>query len=627
MISSFKIWIWALSVAMLLLPTKAFASPAGLTRQDAEAWLDGVLPASLRAQDINGAIVVVVKDGQILLAKGYGYSDAMQRTPVDPDRTLFRSGSVSKLFTTTAVMQLVEQGKIDLDADINTYLDFRIEGRGGKKITVRHLLTHRAGFEEALKDLFVSEQSAGLIMPTYLKRWVPKRIFYPGATPAYSNYGMGLAGYIVERVSGLKFETYVARHIFSPLGMAHSTFQQPLPARFQPMMSKGYNLGSEPPKPFEIVVVPGAGALSNSGTDMGKFMLAHLNQGALGPARILQPATAQLMHNSFIDTIKPLNRMNLGFYEANINGHRVIAHGGNTNAFHSNLSLFIDDGVGIYLSLNSAGKDQVEVHRAVWEGFADRYFPATTSVSVSPRNAMKDALTIAGEYRSSRRSESNFLSIASLFSPIHVVAGEGGSVTVMGQTFLHIGPLLWRTIDGKNRLAASMSGGNVQWIATDESAPAGVLEPVSASQSASILIPLGLGALVIILFAAVSWPITAAMRRYYQRPSLLQGRALTSYQLSWLFSAVLLGLIILWAVTLSKMEMLIFPPDGVIIAMQIGLFVCVLCVGLTAIWSILPAPKPQSTGKTAFPLLLLAASIILLWIFGIFEFFNFTANY
>jgi CubicO group peptidase (beta-lactamase class C family) len=607
----------------------AFASPSQLTQRDAEAWFDGVLPASLRAHDIAGAVVVVVKDGQILLTKGYGFSDAAERKPVDPDQTLFRAASVSKLFAATSVMQLVEQGKIDLDADINTYLDFPVVGRGGKKITVRHLLSHRAGFEEGYKQAFVYERTAELTSTSFLKRWVPMRIFDPGTTPAYSNYGVSLAGYIVERVSGLSFETYVARNIFAPLGMAHSTFQQPLPDQLQPMMSKGYVLASEPPQPFEIVMAPSVGGLSISGSDMGKFMLAHLGNGQLGSAQILQSATAQLMHNSAIDTIKPLNRMNLGFYESNINGRRVIGHGGNTLLFHSNMSLFIDDGVGVFLSLNSAGKDpgEAEVHRAVSEGFADRYFPSAALEPLLPHNAAEDASAIAGEYRASRRSASNFLSIESFSSPRNVSVGEGGTVTFLDKKYLHVGPLLWRTVDGKARLAAAMSGDKVKWITTDAGAPFVVFEPVPASHSARILIPLGIGALAVVLFAAASWPIVAAVRRHYRQPLLLQGQARAGYWLIRSFATAVLGLIILWGVTLSKMIRTIFPPDGMIIAMQIGLFVCVSGMAISAIWLIKTVPKPRGFGTSLFAYLLIAASAILLWIFSVFGFFNFTSNY
>src|SRR5947199_115037 len=179
-------------------PTRAAHA---LTKEDVEAWLDGFTPYALQRGDVAGAVVVVVKDGQVLLAKGYGYADVVARKPVDPERTLFRAGSVSKLFTWTAVMQLVEQGKLDLDADINTYLDFKIPSRNGKPVTLRNLMTHTPGFDETIRALILNDTHYLKPLGEALRRWVPPRVTAAGSTPAYSNYGAALAGYIVEHVS------------------------------------------------------------------------------------------------------------------------------------------------------------------------------------------------------------------------------------------------------------------------------------------------------------------------------------------------------------------------------------------------------------------------------------------
>ena len=219
---------------------------------------------------------------------------------VDPERTGFRIGSTSKLFTWTAVMQLVEQVKIDLDADVNQYLDFKIPGREGKPVTMRNIMTHTTGFEESLKSLIETDPSRLLTLDAIVKRWTPERIFPAGSTPAYSNYATALAGYIVARVSGESYEDYVDRHIFAPLGMEHSSFRQPLPKALQPDMSKGYALASqpEPEKPYELIAVAPAGALASTGADMARFMIAHLQNGAFGANRILKTETAQLMHTT-----------------------------------------------------------------------------------------------------------------------------------------------------------------------------------------------------------------------------------------------------------------------------------------------------------------------------------------
>ncbi len=250
-----------------------------LTQQDLEAFFDGFIPIELQRDDIAGAVVMVVKDGQVLFAKGYGYSDVKKRNPVTVDGTLFRPGSISKTFTWTAVMQLVEQGKIDLNRDVNDYLDFKIPATFGKPITMKDLMTHTPGFEETIKDLFVTKAADMRPLQEYVQHHLPAEIFPPGSTPAYSNYGATLAGYIVQRVSGVPFDDYVEKNILQPLGMKHTTFRQPLPDNLKPLMSQGYNLASQPPKDFEFVQAWPAGSMSTTAEDMSHWMIAQLQNG------------------------------------------------------------------------------------------------------------------------------------------------------------------------------------------------------------------------------------------------------------------------------------------------------------------------------------------------------------
>ena len=372
---------WAARAAALMClwqtPAMADAAAPSMTKADVDAWLDGFMPATLAQGDIAGAVVVVVKDGSVLTQRGYGYSDLAAHTPMDPERTLVRVGSVSKLFTWTALMQLVERGKIALDADVNTYLDFEIPARDGKPITVRNLMTHTAGFEEQMKNALTYDAAAAQPFEALLKDWTPKRIFAPGTTPAYSNYATALAGYIVQRVSGMAFDDYIDAHVLGPLGMTSSTFRQPLPSDLQSRLAKGYLTASSPERPFEIVGLAPAGALTASAADIAKFMIAHLQQGRLGDATILLPQTAQQMHTTPLTILPRVERMLLGFWEANYKGRRVIAHGGDTLWFHGDLRLFIDDGVGMYVAFNSMGKNlaAIEQRIALFEQFADRYLP------------------------------------------------------------------------------------------------------------------------------------------------------------------------------------------------------------------------------------------------------------
>jgi len=224
-----------------------------LTKADLEVFLDGLIPLQLQNQNIAGAVVSVVKDGQLLLAKGYGYADFAAKKPIVAEETLFRPGSISKLFTAIAVMQLVEQDKLDLDTDVSAYLDFKIPKTYPEPITLRRLLTHTAGFEETVKNLFLPRVQQMKPLRDYLVAALPARIFPPGKIPAYSNYGLSLAGYIVQRTSGERFEEYIENHIFKPLKMQSSTFEQPLPKALASRMSQGYLIATKPAKSFEFV--------------------------------------------------------------------------------------------------------------------------------------------------------------------------------------------------------------------------------------------------------------------------------------------------------------------------------------------------------------------------------------
>ncbi|PYX68218.1 MAG: hypothetical protein DMG78_25805 [Acidobacteria bacterium] len=219
-----------------------------LTPSDLEAFLDGVVPLQIAREDIAGAVITVVKDGKPFFAKGYGYSNVEKRIPVSPDTTLFRPGSISKLFNWTGIMQQVELGKLDLDRDVNDYLDFKIPSTFPKPITLRDIMTHTPGFEETVQELFVPAAANLTPLDQYVQAHLPVRIYPPFTTPAYSNYATTLAGYILQRVSGEPFDSYVEHHIFQPLEMSHSTTRQPLPEALQPLMSNGYDVASGPAK-------------------------------------------------------------------------------------------------------------------------------------------------------------------------------------------------------------------------------------------------------------------------------------------------------------------------------------------------------------------------------------------
>jgi CubicO group peptidase (beta-lactamase class C family) len=289
-----------------------YSQRRALTGTDLEIFLDALVPTQLFRDGIAGAAVVVVNDGEVLLAKGFGYANIETREPITPS-TVFRPGSISKLFTGIAVMQLVEKGKIDLDRDVNDYLNFRIETPpGGVPVTMRRLLTHRAGFEEQFKEHFATNERSRQL-GVHLAEHLPPRLFPRGDVAAYSNYGMALAGYVVERLSGQPIDQYVTTEILAPLGMSQSTFQQPPPRDLQPFLSKGYPDAGRPASPFEIMPLAPAGGLSASGADIGRFMLALLDGGTLDGKRVLAADMLAEMMRPQLPAPFGLPRMGLAF--------------------------------------------------------------------------------------------------------------------------------------------------------------------------------------------------------------------------------------------------------------------------------------------------------------------------
>ena len=617
-------------------------APAGshaLNKADVEAWLDGYMPYALHSGDIAGATVAVVQDGQVLTARGYGYADVAKRTPVDPARTLFRPGSVSKLITWTAVMQLVDQGKLDLDADVNRYLDFRIPPRNGKPVTVRNIMTHTGGFEEVGKDLINYEQRPPMALGAYLKRYVPERIFAPGTTPAYSNWATSLGGYIVERVSGMPFDDYVEQRIFTPLGMTSSTFRQPLPAGFKPRMAQGYAQASEDPAAFEIVVPAPAGAMTSTATDMAKFMLAHL-QGGKG---ILSPAAWKTMHDSPLTIIPPLNRMELGFFETNVNGRQVNAHLGDTQGFHTSLHLFMNEGVGLFVSFNSGGKAGAAgtLRGTLFHDFADRYYPAERhDTRVDAKTTRKHAELMAGNWLVSRRWESSFLKLAGLLGQPTISSDDKGHLIVSNlvgpsgvpRRWVEIAPFVWRDRDGPDRLAAKLVDGKpVRW-SMDFMSPFMVYDRVPVGESAAWILPAVYASLGIIALTFLYWPAAWFVRRRYKSDLAVAGNARKAYRATRVISGLMLALFAGWMAVLTIMlgdaALLADSSDPWLWLIQIA--GAVILVGAVAIsgWNAwLTWRDGRGWTRKLWSALVLLACLLLLYVAHTFGLLAMTVNY
>lgn len=428
------------TMLMIILPAGLSPVSAGPGADSAglEAFLDGFIEGQMIEHNIMGVTLAVVQEGETILLKGYGYADRESRVPVDPSKTLFRPGSTAKLLTWTTVMQLVEQGILDLDTDITNYLDFEIPaslyGQNSKTlvepITLRHLMTHTAGFEDSGQGLFVLSDHDLVSLEVYLKSSIPARVFPPGEVMAYSNYGTALAGYIVALASGLSFDDYVEQNIFKPLQMEHSTFRQPLPDQLAPKMAEAYRFsgGNYHQGSFEYISGQPAGSLSSTANDMARFMIAHLQLGRFEDRRILEEKSAREMQSRQFTHHPMQDGMTLGFIEQTINSRRTIGHGGNTFLFATGCWLLPAENVGVFISYNGGtGLEREAFIRA----FMDRYFPEHTgSDLVAPPDSFERSLDFTGSYQPNRANFSTFEKLLGVLSTTRVALNEEGFLTV-----------------------------------------------------------------------------------------------------------------------------------------------------------------------------------------------------
>jgi CubicO group peptidase (beta-lactamase class C family) len=564
-------------------PTEPTSTARGLRdRAELEAFLDGMMEANLGDKHVAGATVAVVKDGALFFAKGYGWADPNRHIPVSGERTLFRIGSISKLFTWTAVMQQVEQGKLDLDADVNRYLEFKIPATYPQPITLRHIMTHTPGFEEDGRDLITSDTTRMVPLGTWLATHIPGRVRPPGTYSSYSNYATALAGHIVERVSGLSFDDYVEQRILTPLGMTQTTTRQPLPAKYATDMSGGFKWGGgkfESQK-FEIVHPAPAGSIGSSATDMAKFMLAHLGNGSYNGQRILAESTAVKMHTRAFTHDARLPGFALGFYEKSSHGLEIIGHGGDTGWFHSDLALIPSEGIGVFVSYNTNTGGELSFGPFLRQ-FLDHYYPVAPIQAATVANAVDQAKRVAGEYQFNRRSYTTFQAALGLAGSISVTPTDSGRVMLhspLGDAQLvPVGPQLYRDAM-KDELVSFKAepNGDVNYGFLG-AAPMMVLERVSWYRSPKLhWVVLGLA--IVVFIATIIAAGRRVLRQRYGTPrpdDPLPGRALV-------VTAALVNVVFLVALTVvlgSSGGLLEGPLTGLKIAFALPVIGALLAVG------------------------------------------------
>lgn len=554
--------------------------------KEIEAFLDGLMSGQMKEKNVAGATVAVVRDGRVIFSKGYGWADLDKHVPVDPEKTLFRIGSVSKLFTWTAVMQLVEQGKLDLHKDVNEYLDFKIPATYPQPITLWNLMTHTPGFEDRGFGLFSeTKEPRGKVLAAH----IPARVRPPGTYSSYSNYGTALAGYIVERVSGEPWEEYIERHIMQPLGMHNATGRQPLPAALASQMAVGYakkgdNLVA---KPFEVLIpYAPAGSVSASATDMARFMIAHLQNGELDGARILADSTARFMHSRAFGHDPRLDAYDLGFYEQTSHGVHLIGHGGDTQWFHTDLSIAPEEGWGIFVSYNSQPGGELSFGPFL-QAVLDHYYPVATAAAKDARGTIDPKYL--GYYRVNRGSYTTLEKAVGLASAVRVARDPKAPGILLvnsplgAKRFVAAGPNLFREVDGNELVAFQQDrDGTVNHFFLN-SAPMLAMERLAWYQAPALHQAL-LG-FALILFLTVPFVMFGSWRlhrRFRELPPLSGGERLarwTALAVAVLAAAFAIALV---AVVSNPLGLIKGNAGGLNIVLALPIIVAVLTLALLA---------------------------------------------
>jgi len=569
--------------------------------QELEAFLDQFFAEQMEVSNLPGAVFVLVKDGEILVAKGYGYADLENQRPFVPAETLVLPGSVGKLFTAMAVMQLVEQGKLDLDVDVKEYLDdFQIPDTYPEPVTVGDLLTHTGGFDERFIGAAVSAPEELLPLGQYVAQNMPARVMPAGDNISYCNHCYALAGYLVEKVSDIPWEQYVDENILLPLEMSRSTCRQPPPADLAADLAIGYTYASgaytqagEP-----LMNMAPAGALYATATDMAHFMIAHLQKGRYGEARILHEDTFEDLHERGFRNHPQLGAYTYGgFGEVSANGQRILAKGGDVGGFSSTLILLPDENLGFFASFNAAidlfGAE--EPREELLSQFLDHYYPMQEQ-RVSPQ-ASPDLRRVSGSYRWNRYTRTT---IEKALNPIallqfHVMAGDDGTLTVRsvvplveGAHYTEVEPLLFRRLDGTSYIAfREDEGGRITHMFGAIGQEPATFEKVAWYETDRF--QLGLIALLLLAFlSALAWPVTYVIRRIGRG----QGQDPRPARLARLLAALLsiLNLVFMVGFAAALMQGLTgalpYPPPWFVALLVIPILTSILAIVL-AIFTVL----------------------------------------
>ncbi len=601
---------------------QAPAQPGPRDRTELATFFDGLYAGLERAHHLSGMTVAVVRDGEVILLRGYGYADIENRKPVDPDRTLFRIGSITKPLTWTAVMQLSAEGRIDLTASVDQFIPEELNIRSPWKVapTLHDLMTHTPGYDDVpVVGLFRHKPYAGVLKDALLES-MPIIVRKPGDLVSYSNYGTALAGLIVERVSNVSWEHYVENRILAPLGMTNATVAQPIPQELAGQMAKGYRWknGELQPQGFEYVPLAPAGGASASASAMARFMLAHLQDGRLGNERIMPEWAARQMHEPLYRPAPQLGAWLHGLYELRPASPRVYGHGGDTLWFHSLMALFPESNAGLFVSFNS---DSGTLARSeVYQAFLERYYPQPALETPGVlTGATARAVACSGWFAPSRLPRRTPARLTALMSTVSV-ATEGPNRLVlrgMGQPaprhFIETEPWVYREARGQDLLVFRPGAGDPPELAFLSSDPGSAFERVSMLWSPSVQIAIAGLASLGIAISFLAYPALGLRARFLGLK--VDARVSGAHIVTWLGSAAFVAAMFAFGSYLQDpLEIVFGTPSALNLAGWCGRAGAMVSVMSAALAVILWARGIGATGGRAAHTLVVVCQVTLaLW--------------
>jgi len=526
-----------------------------------EAFVDGIVKPQMKKNHSPSGVVTLMKDGEIIFSKGYGYQDVEKQIPVDPATTLFRPASISKLFTWVSVMQQVERGHLDLDTDVNQYLKtFQIEDTWpGQPVTLRAIMSHTAGFEDGgLGYVFIDDVSRMQTLAQSLATHIPVRVNAPGEHTAYSNWASSLAGLIVANVSGLEFSDYVQQNIFDVLAMNNSTFAAPLPPSLHDNRAKsyGWSAGQYFERKDEILsnFAP-AGGLAATSYDMAKFAKAILGGGEILTStgirgRILKTATMKQMLTNLYSHDPRTRGMAYGFLEYAYKGVEIIGHGGATTVFLSHFGLSLENNMMLFTSFSGPGNSSV--HGVFRDAFYDYFFPTTLKNITPDSDFAERAERFVGTYQGWRANFTKIEALKGAVDAVKISAMADNTLLINDSRFVEVDKNLFRQVDSSHRIAFQENDlGEITGYVHDG---------LAVNQMYKAAFYQTLSFVLLILIPSVIIFIAVLLRRVYQgeRYKALPAQEQTAFRASIIVSSANLLFLILLVLTLATARHLYF---------------------------------------------------------------------